>query len=378
MIPRILHDTIEKRLFKGKAVLIFGPRQSGKSTLVESLLKDKDHFYFNGDESDAREALTNTTSTRLKAYIGNKKIVFIDEAQRIPNIGLTLKLFTDQIKNVQVIATGSSTFELSSQVNEPLTGRKYEFMLFPLSFAEMVQYHGLLTEKRLIEHRLRYGYYPEILTKTGEEKELLKLLADSYLYKDLLMLEQIKKPILLEKLLKALAYQVGSEVNYTELGQTLHTDYKTVERYIDLLEKTFVVFRLPAFSRNGRNEIKRGRKVYFYDCGIRNAVIGNFSPLSSRADVGAMWENFVIAERVKSLMYQGKDVMQYFWRTTLQQEIDLIEDNEGILSAFEIKWNPKARVRFSQTFTGNYPGTITSIISPANIEDFLLEPQDPD
>ncbi|HTJ13379.1 MAG TPA: ATP-binding protein [Dinghuibacter sp.] len=378
MIPRILHDTIEKRLFKGKAVLIFGPRQSGKSTLVESLLKDKDHFYFNGDESDAREALTNTTSTRLKAYIGNKKIVFIDEAQRIPNIGLTLKLFTDQIKNVQVIATGSSTFELSSQVNEPLTGRKYEFMLFPLSFAEMVQYHGLLTEKRLIEHRLRYGYYPEILTKTGEEKELLKLLADSYLYKDLLMLEQIKKPILLEKLLKALAYQVGSEVNYTELGQTLHTDYKTVERYIDLLEKTFVVFRLPAFSRNGRNEIKRGRKVYFYDCGIRNAVIGNFSPLSSRADVGAMWENFVIAERVKSLMYQGKDVMQYFWRTTLQQEIDLIEDNEGILSAFEIKWNPKARVRFSQTFTGNYPGTITSIISPANIEDFLLEPRDPD
>lgn len=357
-------------------MLIFGPRQSGKSTLVEALLKDKDYFYFNGDESDAREVLTNTTSTRLKAYIENKKIVFIDEAQRIPNIGITLKLFTDQIKDVQVIATGSSTFELSGQVNEPLTGRKYEFMLFPLSFAEMVQHHGLLTEKRLIEHRLRFGYYPEILTSPGEEKELLKLLADSYLYKDLLMLEQIKKPILLEKLLKALAYQVGSEVNYTELGQTLHTDYKTVERYIDLLEKAFVVFRIHAFSRNGRNEIKRGRKVYFYDCGIRNAVIGNFNPLASRSDVGAMWENFVIGERVKSLMHQGKDVTQYFWRTTQQQEIDLIEDHEGVLSAFEIKWNTKARVRFSQTFTASYPGTMTSTISPANIEDFLLEPRE--
>ena len=260
MIPRALHDTIEKRLFKGKAVLIFGPRQSGKSTLVETLLQGKDHLYLNGDEADIREALTNTTSTKLKALIGNKKIVFVDEAQRIPNIGLTLKLFTDQIKDVQVIATGSSAFELSSQVNEPLTGRKYEFMLYPVSFSEMVRDHGLLTEKRLIEHRLRYGYYPEILTKPGEEKELLKLLANSYLYKDLLNVEQIKKPVLLEKLLKALALQVGSEVNFNELSQIVSADNKTVERYIDLLEKTFVLFRLPALSRNVRNEIKKGKK----------------------------------------------------------------------------------------------------------------------
>jgi len=245
-------------------------------------------------------------------------------------------------------------------------------MLFPLSFDEMVKHHGLLTEKRLIEHRLLYGYYPEIVTKQGEEKELLKLLAESYLYKDLLILEQIKKPALLEKLLKALALQLGSEVNYHELAQTIGTDNKTVDRYVDLLEKAFVVFRLPALSRNVRNEIKKGKKVYFYDCGIRNAIINNFNPLSNRTDVGALWENFVIAERMKSLRYQGKDAKQYFWRTIQQQEIDLIEEVEDEMFAYEIKWNPKERVRFSQTFTENYPTAKTATISPSNIEEFLV------
>jgi len=352
--------------------LLFGPRQCGKSTLVETMLGNSDHYYMNGDEVDVREALSNTTSTKLKAIIGNKKVVFIDEAQRIPNIGLTLKLFTDQLKEVQVIATGSSAFELSSQVNEPLTGRKYEYMLFPLSFDEMVQHHGLLTEKRLIEHRLLYGYYPEIVTKQGEEKELLKLLAESYLYKDLLILEQIKKPALLEKLLKALALQVGSEVNYHELAQTVGTDGKTVDRYIDLLEKAFVVFRLPALNRNVRNEIKKGKKVYFYDCGIRNAIISNFKSFQTRTDVGALWENFVIAERMKLLRYQGKDVKQYFWRTTQQQEIDLIEEIEDDMTAYEIKWNSKEHVRFSQTFTENYPTAKTATIYPGNLEGFLI------
>lgn len=371
MIVRTLQSILQKRLFKGKAILLFGPRQCGKSTLIETMLEGMEHYYLNGDEADVREALSNTTSTRLKAIIGNKKVVFIDEAQRILNIGLTLKLFTDQIKDVQVIATGSSTFELSSQVNEPLTGRKYEYMLFPLSFDEMVKHHGLLTEKRLIEHRLLYGYYPEIVTTQGEEKELLKLLAESYLYKDLLILEQIKKPALLEKLLKALALQLGSETNYHELAQTIGTDGKTVDRYIDLLEKAFVVFRLPALSRNVRNEIKKGKKVYFYDCGIRNAIINNFKPLTSRTDVGALWENFVVAERMKYLRYRGKDAKQYFWRTIQQQEIDLIEEVEGNMTAYEIKWNPKERVRFSQTFIENYPRAKTATISPGNLEEFL-------
>lgn len=373
MIKRTLQTVIEQRLFKGKALLLFGPRQSGKSTLIDSLLKaqDKEWLYLNGDDADVREILTNTTATKLKAIVGNKTIVFIDEAQRVANIGLTLKLFTDQIKDVQVIATGSSAFDLSSQVNEPLTGRKYEFMLYPLGFSEMVQHHGLLQEKRLIEHRLIYGYYPEIVTKPGEESELLKLLAGSYLYKDLLMLEQIKKPLLLEKLLKALALQLGSEISYHEIAQTIGSDVKTVDKYIDLLEKTFVVFRLPAFSRNVRNEIKKGKKVYFYDCGIRNAVINNFKPASARTDIGALWENFIIAERMKFLRYQGIDASHYFWRTTQQQEIDLIEENSEKLTAFEFKWSRTEKIRFPQTFTENYPHAETQVISPENVEEFI-------
>lgn len=373
MISRFLETSIVSRFFKGKAILLFGPRQSGKSTLIETLLKgqSKPWLYLSGDEADVRELLTNTTSTRLKSVIANQQIVFIDEAQRIPNIGLTLKLFTDQLKNIQVIATGSSAFELSSQVNEPLTGRKYEFMLYPLSFVELVQHHGLLNEKRLLEHRLLYGYYPEIVTKQAESQELLKLLASSYLYKDLLMLEQVKKPVLLEKLLKALALQIGSEISYHEISQMVEADKGTVEKYIDLLEKTFVLFRLPAFSQNVRNEIKKGKKVYFYDCGVRNAVINNFSPIALRSDKGTLWENYLMAERMKYLRYNNLDIHQYFWRTTQQQEIDLIENKGGKLTAYEFKWNDKMKVRFPQTFTGNYPGATTYVISPKNMEDFI-------
>lgn len=375
MIARTLQKSLEKRLFKGKALLIFGARQTGKSTLAEILLENQDRKWMvlNGDEADVPELLSNSTSTKLKAIFGQNKIVLIDEAQRIKNIGLTLKLITDQIKDVQVIATGSSAFELSSEVNEPLTGRKYEFMLYPLSFEEMVKHHGLLTEKRLLDHRMLFGYYPEIVTHPGEEKERLKLLAESYLYKDLLMLEQIKKPALLEKLLKALALQIGSEVNYNELGQTIGSDRKTIEKYIDLLQKTFVIFELPAFSRNVRNEIKKGKKIYFYDCGIRNAVINNFKPMSSRTDTGALWENFIIAERMKFLNNQETDAKFYFWRTTQQQEIDLIEETENGMQAFEFKWNRKAKVHITATFRDNYPDVDVHIISPENMDTIIME-----
>jgi uncharacterized protein len=373
MIKRVLHNAVEEVCFKGKAILLFGPRQSGKSTLVESLLKEMNRpwLYLNGDEADIREMLTNTTSSKLKILAGTNKIVFIDEAQRVSNIGLTLKLFTDQLRDIQVIATGSSAFELSSRVNEPLTGRKYEFLLFPLCFKEMVQYHGLLEEKRLLEQRLIFGYYPEIVTKQNQEIVLLKLLTNSYLYKDLLTLEQVKKPVILEKLLRALALQVGNEVNYHELGQMVDADKGTVEKYIDLLEKAFVVFRLPALNRNVRNEIKKGKKIYFYDCGIRNAIINNFKALNTRTDTGALWENFVVAERLKYLRYHGIEAVQYFWRTTQQQEIDLIEETNEKMIAFECKWNPKAKTRFPQTFTSNYANTETHVVSPANIEDFI-------
>ncbi|NML19935.1 ATP-binding protein [Pseudoflavitalea sp. G-6-1-2] len=371
MITRVLQTAIESRLFKGKAILIFGPRQSGKSTMVEEILKNRDMLYLNGDDADTRELLTNTSAAKLKSYIGSNKLMFIDEAQRISNIGLTLKQITDQIKDVQVIATGSSAFELSSQVNEPLTGRKYEYMLYPLSFEEMVNHHGLITEKRLLHQRMIYGYYPEIVTKPEEAHELLRLLADSYLYKDLLMLDQIKKPMQLAKLLKALALQVGSEISYQEIGQTIGSDNKTVDKYIDLLEKAFVLFRLPAFSRNVRNEIKKGKKVYFYDCGIRNAIVNNFKPLTSRTDTGALWENFLMSERMKYCRYHNLNVSQYFWRTTQQQEIDLIEEDSDKLHAFEFKWSKTEKPRFPETFTGNYPGSETKVISPENMEEFI-------
>jgi predicted AAA+ superfamily ATPase len=375
-IARHLVTQIRERLFKGKAMLLFGPRQVGKSTLCETILQELNQPWLSlsGDEADIRAELTDTTSTRLKSIFGNHTIVFIDEAQRIPNIGLTLKLITDKLKNVQVIATGSSSFELANQANEPLTGRKYEFFLYPVSFGEMVDYHGLLTEKRLLEQRLIYGYYPEIVTKIGEEKELLKLLAGSYLYKDLLMLEKIKKPLLLEKLLKALALQLGSEVNYHELSQVVGADKNTVEKYIDLLEKAFVVFKMSAYNRNVRTELKKGKKVYFYDCGIRNAILGNFNGLPNRTDTGALWENFFIMERIKYMANQGMDANHSFWRTITQQEIDFIEESEGKITAIECKWNEKAKVSFPSTFKDAYPEADLQVATPQNFERLLGYP----
>ncbi len=374
MINRAVENWVIDRLFKGKAILIFGPRQCGKSTLVEKILQNQKmkFLFLNGDEADVRSILSDASSTTLKAILGKHNLVYIDEAQRIPNIGLTLKLFTDHFKSVQVIATGSSAFELSNKVDEPLTGRKYEVMLYPVSFAEMVNHHGLLQEKRLIEHRMVYGYYPEIVNRLGEEKEHLKLLANSYLYKDLLMFEQIKKPVLLEKLLKALALQVGSEVSYFELAQLIGADKGTVEKYIDLLEKAFVVFKLPALSRNVRNEIKKSKKIYFFDCGIRNAIIGNFQSVHSRTDVGALWENFVMAERMKFLRYNYMDNQMYFWRTTQQQEIDLVEELDGKFSAYEFKFRTPKNVRFSQTFTSSYETLVQQVYTLENMEGFLL------
>ncbi|HLO81694.1 MAG TPA: ATP-binding protein [Chitinophagaceae bacterium] len=370
MIKRVLQQQIEQRLFKGKAIILLGPRQAGKSTLVNSITQGKDPIVMTGDDADDRKLLMDASVSGLKSILGNKTMLYIDEAQRVPGIGITIKLITDHIKDVQVIATGSSSFDLANSINEPLTGRKYEFRLFPLSFGEMVAHHGMLEEKRNLEHRLVYGYYPEIVTKRGEEKELLTLLANSYLYKDLLMLEQLKKPQLLEKLVRALALQVGSEVSFNELGKTVGTDNKTVEKYIDLLEKAFVIFRLPAFSRNVRNEIRKGKKIYFFDCGIRNAVINDFRPFDIRLDKGALWENFVIAERMKFIHYNGLHLKQYFWRTTQQQEIDLVEEGET-LSAYEIKTSAAARARFPATFTNNYPDSTYRQIHMDNVESIL-------
>ncbi|HTO35768.1 MAG TPA: AAA family ATPase, partial [Flavobacterium sp.] len=280
MIQRILHEPLQSKLFKGKAIILTGARQIGKTTLLKSMFENQDKvLWLNGDETDVQQLFESVTSTRLKAFFGSKKIVVIDEAQRIQDIGLRLKLITDSIPEVQVIATGSSAFELANRVNEPLTGRKWEYRMFPLSFSEMVNHHGLLEERRMIPHRLLYGYYPEVVVNQGNEIQILKLLSDSYLYKDILAWEQIQKPDKLLKLLQALAFQIGSQVSYNELGQLCGLDSKTVEKYIILLEQTYVIFRLNSFSRNLRNELKSSKKIYFYDNGIRNAVLANFNQI---------------------------------------------------------------------------------------------------
>ena len=373
-IKRTIQERILQRMHKNKAILIFGARQTGKSTLSEALIQKQEEssLSLNGDDSDVRALLQEANATKLRAIIGNHKIVLIDEAQRIQDIGLAIKIIVDQIKNVQVIATGSSSFDLASKINESLTGRKYEFQLFPFSFGEMVSHHGLLEEKRMIDHRMLYGYYPEVVTHPGEEEERLKLLASSYLYKDLLMLDKINKPAMLEKLVQALAWQVGSEVSLDEISRLLAIDRKTVEKYIDLLEKAFVIFQVPAFSQNVRTEIRKGKKIYFCDCGIRNAVINHFQPVVMRPDKGALWENFVMAERLKFLRNQGKDTKLHFWRTTQQQEIDLIESDAEKLNAIEIKYNPAVKAKFSSTFTGAYPHAQLINVNSTNIESFLL------
>ena len=375
MISRIASKNLAGRLFKGKAILLFGARQVGKTTMLENLLESRSEavMHITGDEPDIRESLSKITSTQLKNYFGVNRIVFIDEAQRIPNIGLTLKLITDKIKNIQVIATGSSSFEMANKMNEPLTGRKFEFKLFPLSFQEMVNHHGLIEEKRQLEQRLIYGAYPEVVSNQENSAELLNLIADSYLYKDLLMLDSIKRPRLLEKILRALALQIGSEVSFNELARLVEADKGTVEKYIQLFEQTFVLFQLPSWSRNIRNELKKSKKIYFYDCGIRNAVIGNYSPIRIRADIGALWENYLISERMKKLQYEKSRANSYFWRTAQQQEVDYIEEKDDKLYAYEFKWNTLKNVKITKVFTNAYPKAQTTIITPENYDEFLLK-----
>jgi uncharacterized protein len=374
MIRREQTAYAKARLFKGKALLVFGPRQVGKTTFVQNLIADlnKKTLFLNGDESDVLVLFENPNVSKLKNIIGDNEILVIDEAQRITNIGIVLKIIVDQIKSVQVIATGSSSFELANKLNEPLTGRKYEMYLYPMAFSEMVAHNGLLEEKRTLEQRLIYGSYPEIITNPIDAKEHIKLISNSYLYKDLFLLEQISKPVLLQKIVKALALQVGSEVNYNELGKLIQIDNKTLEKYIDLLEKAFVIFKLPALSSNVRNEIKKGKKIYFYDNGIINAVTGNFNPLYQRTDIGSLWENYIISERRKHLNFQQNEVNSYFWRTTQQQEIDYIEKNENAILACQIKWNVKAKYKIPVTFSTNYANVKSTIVTPDTYEEFLL------
>ena len=373
MIERIIEEDIRSRFFKNKAIIIYGPRQTGKTTLIKALCQKREEpqLWLNGDDLAVRERLLKISSTQLTNIIGKNRIVVVDEAQRIENIGLTLKLIVDNFPEVQVIASGSSSFEIADKISEPLTGRKWEYLLFPISFMEMVNSHGLIAENQQLENRLIYGSYPDVINNPGDEANVLSLLTDSYLYRDLFAYEKIKKPGILIKLLKALALQVGSEVSYNELAQTIGIDKETIDRYIDALEKSFVIFRLNAFSRNLRNELKRSRKIYFFDNGIRNAILSNFNSVNLRTDTGALWENFFISERMKFVNYSKLFGNSYFWRTMQQQEIDYLEDRGGRLEAYELKWNVKSKVSIPATFIKAYPTAVLNVVTPGNFSSFL-------
>ena len=372
MIKRKIQKNIENNLFKGKVVIIYGARQVGKTTLVKEIMKKySPAVYLNCDEPDIKKALTEKTSTELKNFLGKNKLVVIDEAQRVKNIGLILKLIVDNMTDLQVIAIGSSSFDLSNEVNEPLTGRKYEYFLSPFSFEELKQNYSDLELKRLLETRMIYGAYPEVINNPAEADQNLINLTRSYLYKDVLQYQRIKNPDVLEKLLQALALQVGSEVSYNELASLVGIDKKTIESYLRILEQSFIIFRLCPFSRNIRNELKKMRKIYFYDNGLRNALINNLNPLQLRQDVGALWENLMISERLK---FNGNNNLTkniYFWRTQSRQEIDYLEEAGDKLAAYEFKWK-KDKTKTPTEFLKAYKDSSFQVINQDNFLNFVL------
>lgn len=373
MVTRIIENNIHNEFFKGKAIIILGARQVGKSSLLKKMFANrKDTVWIDGDLAETQLLFENLTVSKAKMLVGDAKILIIDEAQSILNIGLKLKIFTDHFNDIQLIATGSSSFDLANKINEPLTGRKWEYMLFPLSFHEMVNHHQLFEEHKQLHKRLIFGYYPEVVCNESKAVDILKQLTTSYLYKDVLQWEKLKKSDKILKLLQALAFQVGSQVSYTELGQICGLDNKTVEKYITLLEQAFVVFRLSSFSRNLRNELKFSKKIYFYDNGIRNTLISNFNSIELRQDTGALWENFLMAERMKRNSYAKYYAQTYFWRTQEQKEIDCIEEYNGQLYAFEFKWNPAKTTKIPSHFSKAYPNAVFQCITPENYWEFVM------
>ena len=373
MIARSIENIISQKLFKDKAIVLIGARQTGKTTSIINIIRSQQNVLeLDGDDRIIRNLLNEPGTEEIRNIIGNHKVIFIDEVQRINNIGLTAKIIVDKFKDVQLILSGSSSFEIRNSLSESLTGRKWEYLMFPVTWLELENYVGYVKAIQQLELRLLYGMYPEIITHPSEEKERLKQLIDSYLYKDILAYSNIKKPGVLEKLLQALALQIGSEVSYNELAQLLQVDKNTVKSYIEILEKGFIIFTLAGFNRNLRNEIKFGKKIYFWDCGVRNMIINNFNALDMRDDKGALWENFIISERLKYNNYNNPFINSYFWRSITQQEIDYIEEENGKVSAFEIKWSENVKVKQISSFINNY-NTEIQLINKSNFRKLLME-----
>lgn len=369
LLQRILQHTIESALFKGKVIILYGARRTGKTTLVKQILnkQQENAEYINCELQEYHDVLSTTNSVLLKDFIGKKQLIVLDEAQHIENIGLTLKVLVDTFPQVQFIATGSSSFDLSSKISEPLTGRLRQYLLLPLSMEELRQQFSLIDLQAMLPKMMRFGLYPQVFTATGDERiEELADISNNYLYKDILQFENLKKPDLISGLLKAIALQTGSEVSYNELAQLTGTNVHTVKRYLELLEKNFIIFRLGSFSRNLRKEINKSQKFFFYDVGIRNTIIRNYNDSDLRTDTGGLWENFCIVERIKHNENHRNFVNTYFWRTYDQKEIDYIEEAAGELKCFEFKYNPKTKSKIPAEFLTTYPGSSFSVITPKN------------
>lgn len=371
---RLAFSNIEAWLKKHKAIVLIGARQVGKTTLVNKLIQSTKQkaIYLNADEANVRETLGNAGLNQLKDTIGNHKLFVIDEVQRIDNAGLLLKRITDNFKDVQLIATGSSALEIADKVFEPLTGRHVLIHLYPFSVYELYNEESKLTIENNLPFHLIHGFYPEICTHRADAEVLLKNLASQYLYKDVLVWKDIRKPELLDKLLQLLAYQMGSEVSLNELANQLKVKTETIDSYIDLLEKAFVVFRLNSYATNQRKEVSKMKKIYFWDNGIRNAIINDFRPIQVRQDAGALFENMMVADRLKMNEWKSKNVKPFFWRSLQQQEVDYVEKSAGQLSAFEFKYSSHSKAKLTKAFTNAYPDAITQIISPKEIKEFCF------
>jgi predicted AAA+ superfamily ATPase len=373
-IPRFYHD-LSKYIEPNKALIIYGPRRVGKTTLLNEYLKQSGLKYKldSGDNIKIAETLSSQNFDLLKEYASGYELIAIDEAQKIPNVGMGLKILVDQIPNIKIIATGSSSFELSGQVGEPLTGRKTTLTLFPISQTELGNQNNDFELKEKLSERLIFGSYPEVVTASMKEERTLKLeeLAHSYLLKDILQMERVKGSKVLLDLLRLIAFQVGNEVSLAEIGSQIGLDSKTVARYLDLLEKSFVLYNLRGFSKNLRKEITKKSKYYFYDNGIRNAIISNFNDLSSRDDVGALWENFMVIERIKRNAYGKVYANSYFWRTWEGQEVDFVEERDGKLFGYELKWSEKSRDNNKKAWLEAYKEATFEVINPKNFLDFV-------